>query len=151
MIRALAEGRLGEWEGMPPGLTLDEVGLEGGASGVPGILGGAPAVAHLFAATEFAPYGVIVWFEDGVASIVEIQEPQPPAPPEEILGPPDGIVESLLGSTRRQYVWARRGLAMHIQDGTGAVYRLYGFASCSLEEWMADPLSRVAQHRIPLE
>jgi hypothetical protein len=64
---------------------------------------------------------------------------------------PDGIVESLLGSTRRQHVWARRGLAMHIQSGTGAVYRLYAFAPCTLDEWMADPLSRVEQRRIPLQ
>jgi hypothetical protein len=148
-LQALAAG---EWASFG-GLEACTVEIADGELGPPledqlfgGMFGGEPAMFRRYPATDAAPRGITCWIlgEDVVG--VEIREAAPAADALEALGSPDLELESGLGSTYAQEVWASRGLVVHRR---GDVVKLVlGLAEIDPGEWPSDPLSGWSEERI---
>jgi hypothetical protein len=111
-----------------------------------GMFGGEPTMFRRYPATDAAPRGITCWFLDDDVVGVEIREAVPETDVLARLGPPDLVLESGLGSTYVQEVWAGRGLVLHRR---GDVVRLaLGLAEIDPEAWPSDPLSGWAEVRI---
>lgn len=151
-LKALAAGDLASWHGLPAGLgdaTL-EAALGAGGEETSGRLGGLPAVYRTYPAAAGAPSGVTAWFEGDDAVALEIRDPPLTAPLDEQLGAPEAEAPSGLGTSYRQQVYGTRGLALHVSGVTDEVRRLYAFSPGDAGEFLASPLGRVQQRRIPL-
>ena len=151
-LQALVRGELARWTGLADGSTRAVVeGALGGTAVAEGpiLLFGTGATLCRYPAVPAAPSGVVVWYVDGAAALVEIPEPALPEPVEAQLGPPEAKVPSLLGSIRTQLVYAGRGLVVHASNLTDLPYRIYGFRACPVEEFLAGPLRSVRSVRIP--
>jgi hypothetical protein len=149
-LRALAGGDLAAWPGLAEGLARADVeaalDAEAEAEG-PVALFGTPATLCRYPATTAAPRGIQIWYAAGVANLVEIDEPVPAVPVTEALGPPEAEVDSLLGSSRRQLIYAGRGLTVHVSAVTGEPYRLFGYTPCPAEQFLEAPLRWVSSTR----
>jgi hypothetical protein len=139
-LRALAAGRWARWRGL---VTLPGEAVVEQALGRPlddearsGMLGGSPTFFRRYPATDGAPQGITVWFEDELAVAVEIWEPVGTAGSP--LGPPDATIESAFGRAWGQELYPLRGLVLHRRGDEVAL--LYGLRPFTLDEWMADPL-----------
>jgi hypothetical protein len=149
-LRALTGGDLAAWTGLPAGLARADVeaalDARPEAEG-PVVLFGRPATLCRYPATAAAPRGVQIWYVAGVADLAQVDEPVPTQPVTEALGPPEAEVDSLLGSSRRQLVYAGRGLTVHVSAFDGRPYRLYGYAPCPAEQFLDAPLRWVSSTR----
>jgi hypothetical protein len=152
-LRALARGAYADWHGLPAGLpraVLDEaLGGPDTAQDQSGRLAGMPATYRIYPPAEGAPFGVQAWFAGDVVATLEIREPPLTAPLDELLGEPDTRVPSGLGGSYTQWVYAGRGLAVHVNRISGQALRLYAFPACPVDTFLAHPLSRVERRRIP--
>jgi hypothetical protein len=151
-LRLLAEGRLDEWNGLPAGCTKDAaesaVGpSERGPDGVT-ILDGTPTAFRRYPAQPAAPHGVQVWLRDDVIFGVEIASPRLSKPPADLLGPPEAKERSGIGSSHMQWIYARRGLVLHVQNITNSTVMLYAFAPCTLAQFRTLPWGRVEIRRV---
>jgi hypothetical protein len=131
-----AAGDLSGWAGLPPGLTREAVATELGEAVPPRDIGGhfagEPRVRRRYAPTPAAPSGIDVWFGSGGAVAVEYVPAHPPP-----LGEPEAVIDSGLS---RRLVYAARGLAVDVAPD-GAAERILGFASCTVEGFLAGPLA----------
>ena len=149
-IRALAAGEYERWHGVQPGMdaaTVDEA-LGSASPEQSGRLGGLPAVYRVYPATDGAPFGVQVWFEAERVAAFEIREPPLRVPLDEQLGEPEARAPSGLGGSYRQWVYAGRGLTVHVSRVTGEALRVYAYPACPTERFLEHPLSRVERRRI---
>jgi hypothetical protein len=149
-LRALAGGDLAAWPGLSGGIARADAAAaldaQPEAEG-PVALFGRPAALCRYPATAAAPLGIQIWYVGSAAELVQIDEPVPTRPVTEALGPPEAEVDSLLGSSRRQLVYAGRGLTVHVSAFTGRPYRLYGYAPCPVEQFLDAPLRSVSSTR----
>jgi hypothetical protein len=140
-LQRLAAGDLRAWHGVPPGCTPAVVGVALGAGqppgGAPGTLAGTPMTfqRHGPATTP----GIVVWYLDGAAEVIEMRSPRLMAELTAALGAPDASVPSGLVAGGEQQVFASRGLIAHVAFD-GRVERLYGYAPAPLAEVLAGPL-----------
>jgi hypothetical protein len=150
-VKALAAGDLAGWHGLPAGLGDATLAAALGAGGeeVSSQLGGLPAVYRTYPAAAGVQSGVMAWFEGEDAVALEIRDPPLTAPPDEQLGAPEAEAPSGLGTSYRQQVYGTRGLALHVSGVTDEVRRLYAFAAGDADEFLASPLGRVEERRIP--
>jgi|SRR5829696_371737 len=148
---ALAEGDLGAWTGLPPGLTVAALADALGPAGDEeiGRIGGQPAAFRAFPPATGAPFGVKAWVAGDEVWLLEVREPPLRAPLEAQLGEPEASAPSGLGPSYRQRVYGGRGLLAHVSDVTGEVRRLYAFAPAPADEVLAGPAGRVEERRIP--
>ena len=148
-LQALASGDWPSFEGLE-GCTIEvadrELGppLEDDLFG--GMFGGEPTMFRRYPATDAAPTGITCWVLDVDVVGVEIREAVPATDGLERLGPPDLVLESGMGSTYVQEVWATRGLVVHRRDDV--VRLVLGLAEIDPEAWPSDPLSGWAEARI---
>ena len=151
-LRDLAAGRYSEFDGLPRGLTRPAV-AEALGPAFAGPQSDQPAADDArtawYGPTDGAPIGLTVTFYDDLATKVEVVAPQPARPIEEQLGPADSVVESLLGTTRDQWIWPGRGLTAHVNRISGDVDYLYAYRSMSLDEYLESSLARMSSTRIP--
>jgi len=150
-IRALADGDLAAFHGLPAGLeraALDEALGEPGPE-ESGMLGGQPAVNRTYPPRDGAPFGVKAWLEGDAVAVLEIREPPLRAPVGEQLGEPEAKAPSGLGPSYEQRVYGSRGLVLHVSGVTGEVRRLYAVAPQPADQLLAGPLGRVEERRIP--
>jgi hypothetical protein len=113
------------------------------------MLGGALTEFRRFPPTSFAPYGIVVWVEEGEIIAVEIVEPHLPAPIQDQLGAPEAETPSALAAFHTQLIYATRGLALHVHQFRSTVFRLYAFAPTTVADFLASPLAGVATQRTP--
>ena len=76
-LRALADGDLAAFHGLPAGLeraALDEALGEPGPE-ESGMLGGQPAVNRTYPPRDGAPFGIKAWLEGDAVAALEIREP----------------------------------------------------------------------------
>jgi hypothetical protein len=140
----LAELAAGRWDGFH---GLAEYSLEDADAqlGPPtedelygGRFGGEPAEFRRYPATDAAPQGVTCWLLDDAVIGIEIHDPEPDRASLEALGPPDLELDSGLGPSWSQHVWAARGLVVHRRDDR--VGLALGLAPIDPETWPTDPL-----------
>lgn len=154
MLRAMADGRLNEWQGLPANCTKAdaEAALGPSEAGPDGVaaLEGSLAAFRRYPPTSAAPHGVQIWLRDDAVFAVEIMSPHLPRPFTELLGEPEAKERSAVGSVHTQWIYASRGLVLHVQNITNEVVRLYGFASCTLDDFRQLPWGRIEVRRVPL-
>ena len=103
-----------------------------------GRFGGEPAEFRRYPPTDAAPMGLTCWLLDDAVIGIEIHEPVPDSAALETLGPPDLDLESGLGPSFRQHIWASRGLVVHRRDDR--IGLLLGLAPIDPDAWLSDPL-----------
>ena len=150
-LRLLAAGHLNDWNGLPSGCTSTDAETAFGSSGNSpdgaARLDGTLTAFRRYPAQPAAPHGVQVWFRDDVILGVEISGPQLPGSPADLLGPPEAKERSGIGSIHSQWIYASRGLVLHVQDITNVTVRMYGFAASTLEGFRTLPWGRVEIRR----
>lgn len=153
-LRAFADGRLDQWSGLPGTCSRSdaESTLGPSESGPDGVasLAGTLAGFRRYPPTGAAPYGVQIWLADDTIMAVEVVDARLPRPVVEMLGEPEAKERSGVGSVHTQWIYASRGVVLHIQNITGVVNRMYGFVPCSLEAFRALPWGRIEVQRRPL-
>lgn len=153
-LRTLAEGRLRDWRGLPPGCTRAEAEQAFGSSGQgpdgAAMLGGTLMAFRRYPPARGAPHGLTVWYAGDRIWAVEINAPHLEEPLARSLGAPDSEGQSMLGVTRTHRIFAARGLAAHLRRNTEEVLRLYAFEPTSLENYLRSPLAHVEERRVPL-
>jgi hypothetical protein len=110
-----------------------------------GRFGGEPAEFRLYPPTKAAPMGITCWLLDDVVVGIEIRDPRPIPAALTALGKPDLVLESGLGSSYKQQVWASRGLVIHRREKR--IGLAFGLAPIDPEEWPDDPLRRWRSER----
>jgi hypothetical protein len=152
-LRNLAEGRLGDWHGLPDQCQRAdaEAALGPSAEGMDGVgnLGGQMTAFREYPGTDIAPFGLLVWYEGDDILVVQINQPNLGEDPEQLLGPPQGQAESQLKAFHEQWVYPARGLSLHVHEGTRVVFRIYAFPPLSLDAYWESFLSRVSIRREP--
>lgn len=111
-----------------------------------GMFGGEPAELRRYPATDAAPGGVTGWFLGDMLVGIELREPEPPPEALAALGPPDLTLDSGLGGSWVQEVWAERGLVVHRREAH--VRMAFGLAPIDPEAWPSDPLRFWGSERI---
>lgn len=147
---ALKRGDWGAWQGLPAACTRAdaEAYLGPSAEGPDGSgrLGGTWALFRNYPASTLYPLGVQVWFDEfDKVILVQIATPQLEDAREQ-LGEPF-IGRSQLAPYHEQWVYAERGLALHVNRANGIITRLYGFVPTTTEAFMESWLSQVATTR----
>ena len=150
-LHALAMGDYARWRGLPDGVdrAAADAALGPGGDEHAGILAGMPATYRIHPPAEGAPFGVQVWLEGDLVGVLEIRDPPLREPLDVQLGEPEARVESGLGGSYRQWVYATRGLVFHVSAVTGSVLRMYAFPAIETDAFLAHPLRHVARRRIP--
>lgn len=153
-LRALVEGRLDAWHGLPPGCDRKDAEAafgpgEGGPDGVASLAGTLTAFRR-YPRSARLPRDVQVWLRDDAIFAVEVNDLQPAQPVERMLGAPEASERSGVGSVHTQRIYASRGLVLHVQNITGAIVRTYGFGPCTLEQFRALPWGQIHIERRPL-
>jgi len=152
-LRALADGQWDAWHGLSAGCSRADVeaGLgpsEAGPDGV-ALLDGTLTAFRRYPPSGAAPFGAQVWFHDRGVYGVEIMSPALTRAFTEMLGEPEVKERSGLGGTYTQWIYASRGLALHV-NAAGTVVRTYGFAACTIDAFRQLPWGRVEVRRQPL-
>lgn len=153
-LRRLVQGDFALWRGLAGGCDRAAVAAALGVSqneeDLCGYPGGVPTGYRIYPATAAAPYGVFVWYEEDRAVALQIHSFTPERPVLEQLGEPEARELSRMPGFKTQWIYASRGLTLHIDDDTGAVAWLYGYRPMSLDAYRASWLFRVEilRHRI---
>lgn len=151
-LRALVEGRLDAWHGLPPGCSRQDAEAaygsgEGGPDGVASLAGTLTAFRR-YAQSKRVPRDVQVWLrEDDSILAVEVNDLKTAQSVAHLLGAPEAIERSGVGRVHTQRIYASRGLVLHVQDITGAIVRSYGFAPCTLEQFRGLPWGQIRVER----
>lgn len=152
-LRALADGRYGDWHGLDASCTTADATSTLGAGGVDqtGSLGGSPTRYRIHPASVGAPHGLYVYDVSDKLVHVSTHGAVPARPPAEQLGEPEARDISRMPGFKTQWIWASRGLTLHIDDGTGAVAWLYAYRPMTLDEFRASWISKVEIRRTRVE
>jgi len=142
-IDALANGDLDRWRGLPSACTradvervLSLVTREVNESN--------PYSGPLnYAPTPGAPNGLTVHYGVGAVDYITVVSPRLKRPIQEMLGEPEGKIQSNLEGASEQWVYPVLGLAFHMEFGEQGVNWLYVFGPTTLEVYKTSLLSRV--------
>ena len=152
-LHALADGRWDAWHGLSAGCTRDDVeaGLGPSDAGPDGaaLLDGTLTAFRRYPPSGVAVLGAQVWFRDDGVYGVEIVSPALTRSFADMLGEPEVKERSGMGGTYTQWIYAPRGLALHV-SAAGAVVRAYGFTPCTVDAFRQLPWGRIEVRRQPL-
>jgi hypothetical protein len=128
-LRALATGEYAAWHGLTDHCTtahaVAALGTPPDSADHVGDLGGSPTRYRIHPATAAAPHGIYVWDVDDRLVLVRIHEATPALPVLAQLGEPDARDMSRMPGFKTQWIYASRGLTLHIDDDTGEVAFVY--------------------------
>lgn len=141
-IRALADGDLARWRGLPDGcsrkavegvltLVTREVNESNPYSGPLG-----------YAPTPGAPNGLTVSYASGTVDVITVAGPRLRQALKDVLGQPGEVLPSYLEGSRTQWVYPGLGLAFHMDVGERSVNWLYAFGPTTVEVYRTSLLSR---------
>jgi hypothetical protein len=153
-LRRLVQGDFALWQGLAGDCDRAAVAAALGGSNseedLVGHPGGIPTGYRIYPATAAAPYGIFVWYEEDRAVALQIHSFTPQRPVLDQLGEPEARELSRMPGFKTQWIYAVRGLTLHVDDDSGAVAWLYGYRPMSLDVYRASWLFRVEilRHRI---
>jgi hypothetical protein len=152
-LRALAQGDYTSWRGLGPdchrAAVAQALGAPATEQDMVGHLGGSPTGYRVYPETVAAPSGVFVWFVDQDAVYLRIQGPAPPSAIRAQLGDPEAELASQMPGYNVQWVYASRGLSIHLDPDSETPSWLYAFAPTRVEEFEASWMSKSAMRRTP--
>jgi hypothetical protein len=148
-LRALADGRWGDWHGLPAGCERKHAEQvfgpsEPGPDGV-GVVAGYSFSFRRYPAPAWAA-GVVVWLNGDLVLAIQLNTPLASAW-REVLGPPEDTAPSLLFSIGTQWIYASRGLTLHA-GSDDRVIQIYVYAPTTPEEFKQSWMSQVEIRRI---
>jgi hypothetical protein len=153
-LRALAHGNFTLWRGLTDDCTtaaaVAALGPQNGADRT-GDLGGSPTRYRIYPATTAAPHGVYVWDVNERIVLVRVHDAVAAKPALEQLGEPEARDLSKMPGFKTQWIYASRGLTLHVDDDTGVTSFLYAYQPMTLAEFRASWLSQVEIRRIPAQ
>jgi hypothetical protein len=151
-LRALASGDYAPWHGLTDDCTTAQAvaafGHQDGADRT-GELGGSPTRYRIYPPTAAAPHGVYVWDENDRIALVRLHEVAATRPIADQLGEPEARDVSKMPGFKTQWVYASRGLTLHVDDDTGAIAFVYAYRPMTVDAFRASWLSRVEIRRTP--
>jgi hypothetical protein len=151
-LRALASGDYAPWHGLTDDCTTAHaVAAFGHQEGTDrtGDLGGSPTRYRIYPATAAAPHGIYVWDVNDRIVLLRLHEVAATRPIRDQLGEPEARELSKMPGFKTQWVYASRGLTLHVDDDTGAIAFLYAYRPMTVNEFRASWLSRVEIRRTP--
>jgi hypothetical protein len=89
-----------------------------------------------------APHGIYVWDVNDRLVLIRIHDVTATRPALEQLGEPEARDVSKMPGFKTQWIYAVRGLTLHVDDDTGATAFLYAYPPMTLAEFRASWLSR---------
>jgi hypothetical protein len=144
-IRAFAEGRFGEWHGLPEGadraLVTEALGEPLASEDAPRRLGTWAGGSRSY------PGRVDAWFDGDLVMFLQVEWPAVEGTLEDVLGAPEAVALSRWGSGREQLVWASRGLAAHRSTVDGGVAAVFGFTPMAVEDFLESALASIESRR----
>jgi hypothetical protein len=152
-LQALTTGDFAAWRPLPADASATQLRRDApDASAGPGgeWLLGQPATSWRLPPTPAAPFGVVVWLQHDIVTLVEVRDPAPSADPEAALGPPEAILPSGLGPAQEQRFWPSRGLVLHVDTVTGRITRLFGHERATVEQMTNSPLAAIRIEKRPI-
>ena len=149
-LRGLAFGNYSVWRGLTGTCTTaDAITALGDSRGGDqfGNLGGSPTRYRVYEGTAASPHGVYIWDVEDKIVLVRIHDSIPARPVLDQLGEPEAQEMSHMPGFKTQWVYASRGLTLHIDDGSGAVAWIYAYQPMTVEKFRASWLSKVEIRR----
>ncbi len=148
-LRALADGDLGRWHGLPARCSLADAERALGAPGPDqtGFPGGAPTRYRTYPPSPGAPAGLQVYDVDGTVTVIITHDAVPAGKLDALLGPAEAKQPSRMPGFKTMWIWASRGLTLHRDDTSGAVAWLYAYAPMTVDAFRASWMARVEIHR----
>ena len=152
VLAALVRGDYTPWRGLTDACTTANAVAAFGHQEGPdrsGDLGGSPTRYRIYPATKAAPHGVYVWDVEDRIVLVRLHEVTAASPVRDQLGEPEARDRSQMPGFKTQWIYASRGLTLHIDDDTNEIAFLYAYRPMTLDAFRASWLSRVEIRRIP--
>jgi hypothetical protein len=137
-IRALVEGRVEEWQGLPDGCQHEDFAqvLDGGEEEGTAMVSGNRAQFRMYRAPD-QPDPIQVWFNhEGSAFLITFTDPKLSDEVEAVLqrlGQPEAKLDPSIGyhADATQWVYARRGLTLYVREHVNEVARLSAYMPTS--------------------
>lgn len=152
-LRRLVQGDFSAWYGLSTDCSRARVGEALGQSqddiDLYSYLGGVSSRYRIYPGK--VPHSVYVWYEDDCAVALQTHSVTPVSPIEEQLDEPDVRERSRLPGAKTQWIYASRGLTLHVDTATGAIARLSAYHPMSLAEYRISWLYRVEALRHHIE
>jgi len=138
-ILAFADLQLDRWHGLPA-CTHDDLATVLGAGGAE--WKGGYGLIHIYAGHAATPTGITVHFRgERAAYLIASGERLPRASIETMLGPPEAVAPSrLFEPQNEQWIYASRGLTLHVHRGSHEPLRIYGYEPMTVEQFKESEL-----------
>ena len=148
-LRALATGDYGGWHGLTEACTTEDAAaaLGQGSEYQTGFPGGSPTRYRVHPASVGAPHGLNVYDVDDRVVLVVTHDGVPARRLEAQLGPPEAKRPSRMPGFKTMWIWASRGLTLHVDDNSGNVAWLYAYAPMTVDAFLASWMANVEIHR----
>lgn len=150
-LKKLASGDFTIWHGLGTACSRVDVTKALGESkndvDLYGNIGGSPTIYRIYPAVSASPHDAIVWYVEDLAVALRMHTVTPARPIEDQLGAPEAKDPSRMPGFKTMWIYASRGLTLHIDDGTGAIAWLYAYRQMTLEAFRTSWLSRVEIRR----
>jgi hypothetical protein len=143
----LARGELTQFEGVVKCGRVD-------AEKVLGDSGKAPSKFEQFGEYRVYKHGkdtLLVWFLADDIRVIQLLYPKLGAPLPTLLGAPQTKIKSQLSPEWEQWVYANRGLTLHVKKTSGEPVVLFAYAPSTVEEFLKSDVARVARTETPVE
>lgn len=152
-LRDLAAGDYHAWHGLSEQCTTADatagLGNHDGAERT-GFPGGSPTRYRHYPASAGAPQGLDVYDVEDRLVLVSTHGARPARSLVDMLGEPDAKDPSRLPGFKTMWIWAGRGLTLHVDDGSDEVAWLYAYPPMTLDGFRASWLATVEIHRTPM-
>ncbi len=146
-LQALAQGQLKGWNGVGKCGRID-------AERALGDSGDQPSKFEQFG--EYRVYkagkdSLLVWFLSDDIRVIQLLYPKLGQPLKTLLGEPQAKIKSQLSAEWEQWVYANRGLALHVRRANSEPVMLFAYAASTVEEFLKSDVARVARTESPVE
>jgi hypothetical protein len=141
-LRALFQGRLGEWTGLEGCERVDVESVLGEGTPSPNPRSGIGELTLRYAAQPAAPAGVLAWYQGSAARVLLLNPVALSDSPDRFLGKPELVRPSQVNEGMEEWIWAGRGISAQIRPLSGDAASIQVFAPLTLAAFLASPLAR---------
>ncbi len=146
-LATLARGDLPSFDGVGKCGRID-------AEKALGDSGTAPSKFEQFGEYRVYKHGketLMVWFLADDIRVIQLLYPKLGKPVASLLGQPQTKIKSQLSPEWEQWVYASRGLTLHVKRASAEPVVLFAYGSTSVEEFLKSDIARVARTESPVE
>ena len=100
---------------------------------------------------KVAKESLLVWFLSDDIRIIQLLYPKLGKPVRAVLGEPQARIQSQLSHEWEQWIYASRGVTLHVRKGNAEPVVLFAYAPSTVEEFLKSDVARVARTEAPVE